>query len=721
MNFYSNRFYLKEHFLEYISSINLKPLIYSRRKKCYVNIPISFDIETSSFKENNEKRAILYAFTLVINDISFLGRSYDDLNFFIQTLKEKWELSDKRRIIIYVHNLSYEFQFLRKRFNFSKVFLNDNRNVIYAETDEIIFRCSYMLSGYSLAKLGDIVSESKIANIKKLDGDKYNYKLVRTPLTPLTSFELDYILNDGLIVNYYIKLELKTYKKIYDIPLTKTQKVRKYCKKMCYYTLDNSGNKIRNPKNRKYSSYRNLMMRLTIGSLEEYELIQLAFMGGYTHANAFKVGKIYEGVGSFDLTSSYPAVMCSELFPMSKGESVTIKNKEEFKHLLKYYLSIFQIEFINLESTCFYEHYISKSKCIVAENVVEDNGRIVSASRIVITITNIDYEIIKKHYKYEKFRISRVIKYDKGYLPKDFILAILNLYKNKTILKGIKGKEIEYNNAKEQCNSAYGMCVTNILRNLYEYDNDNDVYTLSELNIEQKIKTLEKYNNSKDRFLFYLWGLFITAYARRNLWYGIDECKTDYVYSDTDSIKTLNIKKHLSWFNRYNKWITYRLKLMCEILDIDYNFCTPKNKNGEVKPLGIWEYELTYKKFKTLGAKRYFYQYENGDYSFTISGLNKGDYKKNKGPIAYLINKYGIDNLFNSFTDQMYIPGNYTRKQTLTYIDRETKGVVIDYKGEKYDYHEYNSIHMEDCEFTLKLSDKFKDYLHDIKEIRIPR
>ena len=119
--------------------------------------------------------------------------------------------------------------------------------------------------------------------------------------------------------------------------------------------------------------------------------------------------------------------------------------------------------------------------------------------------------------------------------------SILHLYANKTTLKGVKGKEVEYLNSKEMLNSCYGMCVTNPLRDEFTYNGDWDV---SHLTADEINETLVKYNDSRNRFLFYPWGVFVTAYARRNLFTGIYECGDDYIYSATDSLNLKTVKDH---------------------------------------------------------------------------------------------------------------------------------------------------------------------------------
>src|SRR5699024_458874 len=145
--------------------------------------------------------------------------------------------------------------------------------------------------------------------------------------------------------------------------------------------------------------------------------------------------------------------------------------------------------------------------------------------------------------------------------------------------------------------------------------NDEDNWGFEKVNIDEEI---EKYNGSKNRFLYYAWGIWVTAYARRNLWTGILAVGEDYIYSDTDSIKALNYDKHSPYVEAYNKNVLNKLYKMCDELGFDPELLTPKTVKGEVKPLGIWEFEGNYNRFKTLGAKRYLVQ-EGDKYSLTVA------------------------------------------------------------------------------------------------------
>lgn len=645
----------------------------------------------------------MYEWTLCLSGYIIIGRTWEDFIDVCKRICSFYNLSQDNRLIIYVHNLSYEFQFIRKRFEWYKVFSLDKRKPIQAVSNcGIEFRCSYYLSGYGLAKLSDQLIKYKV---NKMVGD-LDYDLVRHSETPLTEKELGYCRNDCLVVVAYIQEQIERLGNITKLPLTKTGYVRKYCRDMCLYD-----GKTHTKNTNKFHKYRRIMKILTI-TPKEYELCKRAFMGGFTHANAKYSCCKMEKVSSFDFTSSYPYVMISEQFPMSKPEKIFIKSEKELYDNLKNYCCMFDIEFENLKSSQLYENYISKSHCRKLEDFVENNGRIVSAKRLSTTITEQDFTIIKLFYTWEHMTIRNFHRFKKNYLPRDFVLSILNLYVNKTTLKGVEGKEIEYLESKERLNSCYGMCVTDICRDEILYT--DEMWDSESPNIEEAI---DKYNKSVKRFLYYPWGVWVTAYARRNLFTGIYAFKDDYIYSDTDSIKVINVDKHMDYINKYNDLVLHKLKRAMDIQGIDIELTKPKNKKGEEKQIGIWDYEGEYEYFKTLGAKRYIVKKKDilevdgkkYDYSITVSGLNK------TVAVPYLLEKYG-EKIIDSFDDNLYVPPQYTGKMTHTYIDDEKCGSIVDYLGNIGYFNELSAVHLEDCDYDLSLSDVYVNYLLNIKE-----
>lgn len=194
---------------------------------------------------------------------------------------------------------------------------------------------------------------------------------------------------------------------------------------------------------------------------------------------------------------------------------------------------------------------------------------------------------------------------------------------------------------------------------------------------------------------------------------GIFEYKDDYIYSDTDSIKGLNYEKHKLFHERYNALCITKLKEMCEYHKIDISLTAPLNSKGVSKPLGVWDFEGTYSRFKTLGAKRYMVEDEDG-ISFTISGLNKREgvpYLCNNWSVNYKTHKENF-NPFDLFNDGMYIPDDYTGKLTHTYIDLPFHIEVTDYLGNKDDVDELSYIHLSKTDFTLSMTREFIDYIN---------
>lgn len=684
---------------------------YAQNKKLkYFNVPCSFDIETTSFfrsiGKDEEKIGIMYMWSFGIYGLVIIGRTWEEYINMLSELCEILDLNENKRLIVYVHNLGYEFQFLRKWFEWTNVFCIDTRKPIYALCDNgIEYRCSYLLSGYSLQKIGENLLTYKV---EKLVGN-LDYKKLRHSKTMLTKEELDYSANDVRVVMSYIQEKIESDGDISKIPITKTGYVRKYCRNSCFYDSD-----VPRKKSYKRLHYRDFIKELTLEP-EEYIQLKNAFQGGFTHANAFYSGKTMYNISSYDLTSSYPTVMVAEQFPMSISEKIVITSMEELEKNLSLYCCLFDIEIIGLESLLFHENYLSISRCRNVRNATVNNGRIVRADFLQTTVTEQDFMIIRKFYTWKKgnCHIYNFRRYKKAYLPTDFVKAILKLYGDKTQLKDVEGKEIEYLGGKEMINAAYGMIVTDIVRPEIKYA--EDWVEPEPPNLEEAIN---KYNKNSSRFLYYPWGVWVTAYARRNLFSAILEAGEDYVYSDTDSVKILNEEKHLQYFEKYNNVIKSLLYKACEYHGISKESIEPKTVKGVKKPLGVWDFDGHYSKFKTIGAKRYLVEYSNdvrnnhsvhGKINITVSGLNK------QICVPWMLEQWG-DKIFDNFSENLYVPAGYTGKMTHTYIDDCKHGTLTDYNGVKAEYYEKSAVHMEDSDYTLSVSREYSNYIRGVQE-----
>lgn len=678
---------------------------YSKTVKKYFNIESAFDIETSSVMlENEQKFAFMYEWTFGIKDKNFIcyGRTWEEFKDLCRQLQEYFLLDSEHILVVYVHNLSYEFQFMRKYFNWLDVFAVDERKPVKALCSYgIEFRDSYILSGYSLEKLAEnLVSH----NIKKLVGD-LDYNLTRTHITELTENELAYCNNDVEIVLAYINEQIDQYGSITKIPMTNTGRVRNFVKDKCYFTEKNH----RKSSKGKYQRYKELMNELTL-TTGEYTMLKRCFMGGFTHASMLYSGKLLHDVASIDFTSSYPYVMLSEKFPMSKPEKVN-PTKEQF---LKWVNDdnvglMFVVRFKGLQSKLSFETYLSESKCDVLENPIINNGRVFKADTVQTTITDIDFKIMYKCYTWDSIEIANVHKFYMQYLPKPILLAIVELYEKKTTLKDVSGKEVEYLVNKGMLNSVYGMCVTDIVRDNISYKDD---WQLEKYTIEMMNEQIEKYNSSSNRFLYYPWGVWVTAYARKNLWNGILEIGIDYVYSDTDSVKFLNYEKHIEYINRYNLDVERKLKKMCKFRQIEFERLKPKTIKGVEKMIGVWDFEGIYTHFKTLGAKRYLVRSKKDEkLHLTVAGLSK------QNGVEYMLRICNNDyeKVFANFNDDLYIPENETGKHTHTYIDSPITSMITDYQNNVVEVTALSGVHLSPCEFTLSISQQYSKFLHDLR------
>lgn len=699
--------------------IKLVQKMENKKKVIYLNIECAFDIETTStYTSEGEKFAFMYIWQFGISDSNSLimyGRTWNEFLELLKIIKDKYHLSVNKRLVIYVHNLGYEFQFIQRYFEYENVFATDIRNPIkILTTMGFEFRDSYILSGMNLENTAKNLINH---NVRKLVGD-LDYDLVRHSKTYMTEKELAYCNNDIEVLLAYVNEQLNQYGTIIDIPLTNTGRVRQYMRTKCL------GKRRRNEK------YKKIMEELTL-NYNEYALCKNCFQGGFTHGSMNYIGKELENVASIDFTSSYPAVMLTEKFPMSKPQKIKIKNKDELMNYVNDSDTglIMQVEFNNISSKMLYESYISSNKCENLKDEVINNGRLFQASHLTTYITDVDFKIISQTYKFDAMKIIIAYKFKMDYLPKEIIEGVLELYEKKTTLKGIKELEAEYLINKGMLNSVYGMSVTNIIKDDYcydkrsitddnhsevdelEYDSDLNVWQVKVLSIEEQKKRLNDYNENKRRFLYYPWGIFITAYARYNLWTGILNIKRDYIYSDTDSIKMLNYETHKKYIDNYNKSIENKLKNMCEFYNIDFNRCKPKTNKGVEKLIGVWDFEGTYLKFKTLGAKRYIYTEINNktgkeELHITIAGLNK------KHGANYLMKTYKtFEKVFKNFDNDLYVPADETGKSSSFYIDYEISESITDYTGITENVTSKTGLHLEPAEFTLSIPIMFINFL----------
>ncbi len=327
------------------------------------------------------------------------------------------------------------------------------------------------------------------------------------------------------------------------------------------------------------------------------------------------------------------------------------------------------VRFKNLKCK-YYNNFISFSKCREIRGGHYDNGRVISADSLEITLTDIDFKFILKSYDCDYDILESYSTYYR-YLPKQYINFILDKYETKTKLKNVQGKEIEYALSKNMFNSLYGMTVTNTIRDKVIYDNDNGWITEPLSNNEILIKLCEEKSKG---FLSFSYGVWVTAYARRNLLENVLLLDDWVIYCDTDSVK-LASGYDKSIIDSYNDSVIQKLKKVSKDLDIKFSRFSPEDIKGNKHCLGLFEKEYTsddksktYSEFKTLGAKKYAYKTTDDKIKITVSGVPKSGSKS-------------LDGSLDNFTDDLVFRYEDTGKNILLYNDEQKPIRVTDYLG----------------------------------------
>lgn len=569
--------------------------LYSQ-KKIYLKAFATFDIEDTTVVPDDTARkpyAFLYHWQMCIDGTVVFGRRWESYMELLQKIKAHLNLGERKKMVIYVHYLSHEFAFIRSFFDWEDVFARGEHKIMRASIDGFEFRCSYFLSNESLEKFtehqGAVYRKVKSDTFDELNGIEYDYKKYRNPDTELTDDELAYCYNDVMGLWEAVSNLLKD-DTLHTIPLTSTGYVRR---------------DVRNAvKGRKYSNY----IRTLALNLEQYELCKEAFRGGDTHAQHKSIGEIWENVDSFDFSSSYPYVIMSRLFP--SGPFIAVGADQFVRYYKQGYAMIFRLRLMGVNMKNYRDMpYVPKSHCRnLSKNYLYDNGRIIKADELEITVTEIDYRIICDIYEFDSQQVRDLYIAPKAYLPEGIRKTTLEYFEKKTLLKGVKGKEQEYMKSKNKLNAIFGMMVTDILQ-------DNWIWEDGELKSVpvDEAEAMESHYKSYKLFLAYQWGIWITAYARERLHESRRLFNYETIYNDTDSDKVPEGYRDV--VEEYNNKVMKEI-MACPIIPVAVD------AKGIRHYMGTLDYEGTYDKFITWGAKKYATM-KDGKIEITVAGLSK--------------------------------------------------------------------------------------------------
>lgn len=559
----------------------------------YLDIIAAFDVETS---EVIEGQAAMYVWMLQLgeNAPTVVGRTWLQFREVMEKVRDYLAGTDTT-LVIWVHNLSYEFQFLRSvyKFDASEVFAVKKRKVLKCTmyNGAIEFRCSYLHSNMSLAEY----TRKMGAKHGKESGEEFDYKERRYPWTLLTEAQLRYCVHDvvGLVEALGIEMEhdgdtLET------VPLTSTGYVRRDAKRAM----------------REYSHDRVASMQ---PNYDLYTLLREAFRGGNTHANRWFAGEILKNVYSCDESSAYPAAMLTRQFPVTPftqlGSCDGKKLKDLIKRRKKAVIARVGLHDVKLRNETWGNPYLSIAKIRNSKGVKVDNGRVLSAEYLETTITDIDLDIIASEYNFSDLVAEKVYYSNYGELPESLKNLLRDYFERKTQLKGVSGQEIYYMKSKNKLNSIYGMSAQDPVKQDIIFNGlDFEEATVDEWDILA--------DTTRKSFFPYQWGVWTTANARMMLEEGLRVVGEHFVYTDTDSIKYLDdgtgaIAAGLERLNEKRR----KAAQQCGACSTD--------PNGVTHYMGVFEDEGEYRRFSTLGAKKYAFEDERGRLSVTVAGVSK--------------------------------------------------------------------------------------------------
>lgn len=571
----------------------------SMKANYYVNVMSAFDIETtrldlSDNPAEHDYHAFMYVWQWQIGDNTIIGRNWTSFEILINLLSNAlYEISEDQslpevpRLVCWIHNAAHEFAFLSGVYHFKpdEGFYREVRKPIWFSMNKCIeFRCSYLQTNMSLRKL-----TKQYGVQEKLSGQQFDYDRIRFPWTDLSEYEMEYAVTDvrSLVEVMRIRME-KDGDTLQTIPLTSTGYVRRDVRRALQPLF--------------------LQIRDILPDEDQYRLLRRAFRGGNTHCNKAKSGRILKNVYSYDMASCYPAMQLTKQYPMSKfrwlDDRLTLDRILRFLKLNYAVVGLYEFTNIRLKKKSTPIPYLSLAR---TESVGFrcDNGRLLYADFSRMALTEVDLEIVLAQYDYDLIDVKSAMVAQKGYLPEEYKEVIRKYYHNKTYLKGTQDPDEQYlyQKDKEKLNAIFGMSAQDPIHADIKYDDGTWTVSGYDRPKEEIEKTL-----LKAKFP-YQWGVYTTAYARQALQEGIDLAGKQMVYCDTDSIKTEGPVD----IERING---YRRKLARAYGGVE------KDRKGQDHFIGIFEYEGTYDRFISCGAKRYAYE-QDGHMSITVAGVTK--------------------------------------------------------------------------------------------------
>ena len=676
--------------------------------------------------DNAQPVSCLYIWQLAIEDLDdikvFMGRTWEDLDRFMNLLTKEVRrqsvygqvsvdrhgediyvamLKHQVSMKIFVHNLAFEFNHLRNLYedkfagkgkgrkrNGGNIFARNSRKPMKAALTLNKVRVEYRDSLVLVQKSLSAWCRDENLPVQKLQEPKDYYLEMRTPDTELTDEEINYSINDVVSMIWGLKKYMSKYHNITNMPLTQTGEVRRKCREKV---------------SRVNKQWAKLCHDITVSyTPDDFKRLVRLFQGGWTHGNKMFIGQKVKDVKCFDFASSYPAVMCSRSFPLGPfikcdvNEFASLEQQDLNNGDYHWYMKVELTGVVSiLDNTYWSLSKVALDEDRPIEGQAVDNGRIYGCKHMVAYMTDLDWDTFKQCYYYEHMEVKELYKSKSGYFPKEMIETILDYFQYKTSLKGIPNSESLYVESKQFINSIYGVFVTKVISN---------IITFTENGWESKEPTdkefLDMLNQTKedDSFTMYQAGVWVTAWARHNLFDFIIPLDRRVVYCDTDSIKGIFTDDDIKFVEDYNKDIANLEDRVARHLGIDPTKYTAATSKGKIKRLGVMEREDDCEEFKTLGAKRYV-DLVNGEIECTIAGLPK---RAAKAKIKSV----------DEFHDGMMWYTDESEKLIAHYVDDQDPCVWTDRDGNRFESDAKFGICLQPTTFDLSIGNEFRHFLN---------
>lgn len=582
--------------------------------------------------------------------------------------------------MIYFHNLSYDYMFLRKFINkawgvpVKQLNTKPHYPVELVYGNGITLRDSLILAQRSIEKWGEDLG----AEHQKAVG-KWEYEKIRHQSDGLTDDELLYICNDVLCgvecLNITRRFIHKTHR---GMPYTATGIPR---------------GELRD-QSKRYHAHDWCVSNYEYWS---YKICERLYHGGYTHNNRNRKGDIMPAK-ALDFSSSYPFTLLVEKFPMEKWCRMSGNPSPEWilsRADREAFVFRVNASRVRLKNYWFPMPPLQLSKMDLIYDAAVDNGRVLQAGFCSLLMNEIMLEMFLELYDYDELEITDCMFAAKRYLPDWMTSYVYQLFRDKTQLKG--QDPVQYAIAKAKLNSIYGMCVQKIEKPQIIEDPETGDYNIIQ---PEGDEVFYKEVKKRSTFLWYPVGCWVTSYAMRNL-FRLGACARDpetgkldpdaWLYSDTDSCYFLDYDPEM--VEAYNQSCRERL-LARGFPGVEHN--------GKTYWLGVAELDGEYQEFRAWHSKCYAARYadnwkgdEAGKLKITVAGVPK---------------KTGADCLEDDI--RKFIPGfifSGERTGKLTHIYNYVDEITANEHGDEIG----DSINLIPCDYLLSptIEQKINQYL----------